>query len=99
MSLALSRGFHLTIPGAIRIIPYQHRTNRFYSSGKLDKATLSKNIQEFKQIYEFLRRPELQTGELKFRKDESSGIAFITFDSPQKRNAISGMLIFFAFTA
>ena len=96
MSKALSRFLHLCQPvAAVRIFPYQNVPFRLHSSGKLDPAVLTKINKEFKEIYEFLRRPELQRGDLKFKKDDHSGIAYITIDFPQKRNAMSGVLFYF----
>ena len=95
MSKALTRFLHLRQPvAALRIIPYQCVTIRSHSSGKLDPAALTKLNKEFKEIYEFLRRPELHKGELKFKKDDHSGIAYITLDFKQKRNAMSGTPIY-----
>ena len=91
MSKALSRVLHLSQTGAgIRVFPYQYGTIRSRSSGKLDPTIVTKINKDLKEIYEFLRRPELHKGDLKFKKDDHSGIAYITLDFPQKRNAMSG---------
>lgn len=76
---------------SIRNIPFQLAAIRSYSKGKLSPNVIAKHNKEFKEILEFLRRPEIHAGDLKLTKNDHSGIALISINFPQKRNALSGV--------